>query len=142
MKKVFLLLMAFSNFLIDQEVQKVEVVKNDKQITDLFDELGSNEIKLDLIDIIAYPAFNITYEKIKNPYNSFGASLFVNFSGELNADWVDNFSLTPFYRFYFFNKKDYGGAGFFAEVFQNFHRENLNILYTMKINYQAYLDGK
>ena len=120
MKKVFLLLIAFSNFLIAQEVQKVEVVKNDKQITDLFDELGSNEIKLDLIDIIAYPAFNITYEKIKNPYNSFGASLFINFSGEVNADWVDNFSLTPFYRFYFFNKKDYGGAGFFAEVFSKF----------------------
>ena len=120
MKKVFLLLIAFSNFLIAQEVQKVEVVKNDNQITDLFDELGSNEIKLDLIDIIAYPAFNITYEKIKNPYNSFGASLFINFSGEVNADWVDNFSLTPFYRFYFFNKKDYGGAGFFAEVFSKF----------------------
>jgi hypothetical protein len=120
MKKVFLSLIAFSNFLIAQEVQKVEVVKNDNQITDLFDELGSNEIKLDLIDIIAYPAFNITYEKIKNPYNSFGASLFINFSGEVNADWVDNFSLTPFYRFYFFNKKDYGGAGFFAEVFSKF----------------------
>ena len=30
MKKVFLLLIAFSNFLISQEVQKVEVVKNDK----------------------------------------------------------------------------------------------------------------
>ena len=131
MKKVFLLLIAFSNFLIAQEVQKVEVVKNDNQITDLFDELGSNEIKLDLIDIIAYPAFNITYEKIKNPYNSFGASLFINFSGEVNADWVDNFSLTPFYRFYFFNKKDYGGAGFFAEVFSKFSsgKTEYNIYY-------------
>jgi hypothetical protein len=120
MKKVFLLLLAFSNFLIAQEVQKVEVVRTDDQISNLFDELGTNEIKLDLIDIIAYPAFNITYEKIKNPYNSFGASLFINFSEEVNADWVDNFSLTPFYRFYFFNKKDYGGAGFFAEVFSKF----------------------
>ena len=120
MKKVFLLLIAFSNFLIAQEVQKVEIVRTDDQISNLFDELGTNEIKLDLIDIIAYPAFNITYEKIKNPYNSFGASIFINFSGEVNADWVDNFSLTPFYRFYFFNKKDYGGAGFFAEVFSKF----------------------
>ncbi|MEC8367478.1 MAG: hypothetical protein VXZ50_02240 [Bacteroidota bacterium] len=79
MKKVFLLLLAFSNFLIAQEVQKVEVVRTDDQISNLFDELGTNEIKLHLIDIIAYPAFNITYEKIKNPYNSFGASLFINF---------------------------------------------------------------
>jgi hypothetical protein len=121
MKKVFLLLIAFSNFLIAQEVQKVEIVRTDDQISNLFDELGTNEIKLDLIDIIAYPAFNITYEKIKNPYSSFGASLFLNLSsddGSLN--WTDNFSLTPFYRFYFFNKKDYGGAGFFAEVFSKF----------------------
>ena len=131
MKKVFLLLLAFSNFLIAQEVQKVEVVRTDDQISNLFDELGTNEIKLHLIDIIAYPAFNITYEKIKNPYNSFGASLFINFSEEVNADWVDNFSLTPFYRFYFFNKKDYGGAGFFAEVFSKFSsgKTEYNIYY-------------
>ena len=131
MKKVFLLLLAFSNFLIAQEVQKVEVVRTDDQISNLFDELGTNEIKLDLIDIIAYPAFNVTYEKIKNPYNSFGASLFINFSSEINTDWVDNFSLTPFYRFYFFNKKDYGGAGFFAEVFSKFSsgRTEYNIYY-------------
>ena len=28
--------------------------------------------------------------------------------------------MTPFYRFYFFNKRDYGGAGFFAEIFTKF----------------------
>ena len=108
----------------------------------MFDELGSNEIKLDLIDIIAYPGFNITYEKIKNPYNSFGASLFINFSGEVNADWVDNFSLTPFYRFIFLIKKIMEEQVSLLKFFQNFHRENLNILYTMKINHQAYQDGK
>ena len=131
MKKVFLLVIALSNFLIAQEVQKVEIIKTDDQISNLFDQLGTNEIKLDLIDIIAYPAFDITYEKIKNPYNSFGASLFINFSSEQNSEWVDEFSLTPFYRFYFFNKKDYGGAGFFAEVFSKFSsgRTEYNIYY-------------
>ena len=131
MKKVFLLVIALSNFLIAQEVQKVEIIKTDDQISNLFDQLGTNEIKLDLIDIIAYPAFDITYEKIKNPYNSFGASLFINFSSEQNSEWVDEFSLTPFYRFYFFNKKDFGGAGFFAEVFSKFSsgRTEYNIYY-------------
>jgi len=131
MKKVFLFIIAFSNFLIAQEVQKVEIIKTDDQISNLFDQLGRNEIKLDLIDVIAYPAFDITYEKIKNPYNSFGVSLFINFSSEQNFDWVDKFSLTPFYRFYFFNKKDYGGAGFFAEVFSKFSsgRTEYNIYY-------------
>lgn len=31
--------------------------------------------------------------------------------------WTHHFSVTPFYRFYFFNKKDFGGARFFAELF-------------------------
>ena len=141
MKKYFIL-MAFSNFLIAQEVQKVEVVKNDNQITDLFDELGSNEIKLDLIDIIAYPAFDITYEKIKNPYNSFGASLFINFSSEQNSDLVDKFSLTPYYRFYFLIKKITEEQGFLLKFFQNFNQEELNTIFTMKINLQAFQDGK
>ena len=104
--------------LIAQEVQKVEVVRTDDQISNLFDELGSNEIKLDLIDIIAYPAFDITYERIKDPYSSFGASMYINLNEYQSS--FDQFSLTPFYRFYFFNKKDYGGAGFFAEIFSKF----------------------
>tara|TARA_A100001035_G_scaffold162217_1_gene128302 strand:+ start:659 stop:1285 length:627 start_codon:yes stop_codon:yes gene_type:complete len=134
MKEIFLLIIAFSNLLIAQEVQKVEIIKTDDQISNLFDQLGTNEIKLDLIDIIAYPAFDINYEKIKNPYNSFGASLFINFSSEQNSDWVDKFSLTPYYRFYFFNKKDFGGAGFFAEVFSKFSsgRTEYNIYYEVQ----------
>jgi hypothetical protein len=130
MKKIFLLFTAFSNFLIAQEVQKVEVVRTDDQISNLFDELGTNEIKLDLVDIIAFPAFDITYEKIKNPYSSFGASLFLNLNpddGSLN--WTNQFSLTPFYRFYFFNKEDYGGKGFFAEVFIKFSSYNYDLEY-------------
>ena len=130
MKKIFLLLIAFSNFLIAQEVQKVEVVKNDNQITDLFEELGSNEFKLDLLDLIASTSFDITYERIKDPYSSFGASMYINLNDDnSNLDWVDQFSLTPFYRFYFFNKKDYGGAGFFAEIFSKFSSMKYDVEY-------------
>ena len=105
-----------------QNTQKVEVVKNDNQISELFEELGQNELKLDLIDILSLPAFDITYERIKDPYSSYGVSLFLNVSDNDSAsrNWTDKLSLTPFYRFYFFNKKDYGGAGFFAEVFTKF----------------------
>ena len=105
-----------------QEVQKVEVLKNDNQINELFDELGTNELKLDLLDILSVPAFDITYERIKDPYSSFGASLYLNAgdSDSATRNWNDKVSITPFYRFYFFNKKDYGGAGFFAEIFTKF----------------------
>ena len=114
--------MLFSVSVSSQKVQQVEVVKNDNQISDFFEELGQNELKVDLIDILSLPAFDITYERIKDPYSSFGVSLFLNVGDNDSAsrNWTDKFSLAPFYRFYFFNKRDYGGAGFFAEIFTKF----------------------
>ena len=122
MKNINLLILLFSISVSSQKVQQVEVVKNDNQISDFFEELGQNELKVDLIDILSLPAFDITYERIKDPYSSFGVSLFLNVGDNDSAsrNWTDEFSLTPFYRFYFFNKRDYGGAGFFAEVFTKF----------------------
>ena len=107
MKNIILLILLFSISVNSQKVQQVEVVKNDNQISDLFEELGQNEIKLDLIDILSLPAFDITYERIKDPYSSFGVSLFLNVGDNDSAsrNWTDKFSLAPFYRFYFFNKK-------------------------------------
>ena len=122
MKYITVLILLFSISINSQEVQQVEVVKNDNQISELFEELGQNELKLDLIDILSLPAFDITYERIKDPYSSFGVSMFINAGDNDSAsrNWTDKFSLTPFYRFYFFNKRDYGGAGFFAEIFTKF----------------------
>ena len=85
-----------------QDVKKVEVVKNDSQISDLFEELGSNELKVDLLDLIASKSFDITYEKIRDPYSSYGASVYLNLTDDNSSvNWVDQFSITPFYRFYF-----------------------------------------
>ena len=122
MKNITILILLFSICISSQEVQQVEVLKNDNQITDLFDELGQNELKLDVVDMLGFPAFDINYERIKDPYSSFGVSLFLNVSNNDSAsrNWTDKFTLSPFYRFYFFNKKDYGGAGFFAEIFTKF----------------------
>ena len=122
MRNLIILILFLSNCANSQEVQQVEVLKNDNQISDLFEELGQNELKLDLIDILSLPAFDMTYERIKDPYSSYGISLFFNVGDDYLAsrNWTDKLSLTPFYRFYFFNKKDYGGAGFFAEVFTKF----------------------
>ena len=108
MKNIILLILLFSISVNSQKVQQVEVLKNDNQISDLFEELGQNELKLDLIDILSLPAFDITYERIKDPYSSFGVSLFLNVSDNDSAsrNWTDKFSLAPVYRFYFFNKRD------------------------------------
>ena len=69
MKYITVLILLFSISINSQEVQQVEVVKNDNQISELFEELGQNELKLDLIDILSLPAFDITYERIKDPYS-------------------------------------------------------------------------
>ena len=102
-------------------IEEVRVVKDDKQIDDLFSEIGSNELKLDILDILSQPALQITYEKINDPYSSFGADIFLNFNdNNASRSWSEKFSLNPFYRFYFFNKTDFGGEGYFAEVFMKF----------------------
>lgn len=110
------LLIPFLNFA--QEVQNVRVVRDDAQITELLEELGKHEIKFDVIDLLAYPALDVTYEVITDPYSSYGVNTFINLSNSGTLEgWVQHFSISPFYRFYFFNKKDFGGAGFFAELF-------------------------
>ena len=112
---LFILLFTLS---YSQDVQQVEVIKSDKQVTTLFDELGDSEIKLDVLDLLSLPALNIGYEKINDSYSSYGADIFLNFNdGSASNSWSEKFSLNPFYRFYFLNKTDFGGEGYFAEVF-------------------------
>ena len=128
----FKLLLLFNLAIFSQEeVKKVEIVSTDNQIVELFDKLGDKEIKLDITDLIIFPAFEFTFEKIKDPYSSIGLGLFLNLSdhNSSNRNWSDVVTITPFYRFYFFNKKDYGGAGFFAEIFSKFSFAKQDVLY-------------
>ena len=116
-----LIYILFFNHMFSQDVQQVEVLKNDKQVTELFDEIGDSEIKLDVIDFLTQPALNIGYEIINDSYSSYGAEVFLNFNdNKLSRSWSEKFSLNPFYRFYFLNKTDFGGEGYFAEVFIKF----------------------
>ena len=118
--KYFLLplFILFFTYCYSQDVQQVEVLKNDKQVTELFDEIGDSEIKLDVVDLLSQPALNVGYEIINDSYSSYGADIFLNFNNKnLSPSWSERFSLNPFYRFYFLNKTDFGGEGYFAEVF-------------------------
>ena len=116
-----LIFILFFNHMFSQDVQQVEVLKNDKQVTELFDEIGDSEIKLDVIDFLTQPALNIGYEIINDSYSSYGAEVFFNFNdNNASRSWSEKFSLNPFYRFYFLNKTDFGGEGYFAEVFIKF----------------------
>ena len=101
-----------------QDVQKVEVIKSDRQVSELLDEIGNQELKLDVIDLLTQPALNVGYEKINDAYSSFGADLFLNLNEISSSNsWYEKISVNPFYRFYFLNKTDFGGEGYFAEAF-------------------------
>ncbi len=101
-----------------QDIQQVEVIKSDRQVSELLDEIGNQELKLDVIDLLTRPALNVGYEKINDAYSSFGADLFLNLNDISSSNsWAEKISVNPFYRFYFLNKTDFGGEGYFAEVF-------------------------
>lgn len=119
MKSHFTILCLFLfNITFSQDVQQVEVLKNDKQVEELFDKLGDSEMKLDFIDLLTQPALNIGYEKINDSYSSYGADVYLNLNDISSADsWAEKISLNPFYRFYFLNKTDFGGEGYFVEAF-------------------------
>jgi len=74
-----------------------------------------HEVKLDGIKLIAGSIFETSYEYVKSNNSGFGVSLLVNF--DKDNDYPEDFSITPFYRMYFFNREDYGAKGFFVEGF-------------------------
>ena len=99
-----------------EKVQKVEVVKSDTQIEEFTSSLGKNEIRVDFLDFLVFPALTIAYEKSNNSNSGFGATLFINLD-DGNSLLDDPIILTPYYRFYFLQTEDFGGNGIFAEIF-------------------------
>ena len=82
-----------------------------------------SELSLDVISAITIPALSPRYEYILGRFSGIGADLFISLDG---GDGIDNysdvekFSLTPYYRQYFFSKQDFGARGFYAEGFLKF----------------------
>ena len=116
MKNILLLLFIFSLTSYSQDkIQQVEVVKTDTQIQNFSSEIGQNELRFDFLSLLAYDSFSATYERMNDTSTAYGVSMLINFGedNELN----DNFAVTPYFRIYFLESEDYGGYGFFAEVF-------------------------
>ncbi|MEL7270122.1 MAG: hypothetical protein AAGL34_11145 [Bacteroidota bacterium] len=88
-----------------------------------FVTLKRNELSIDVIAALGIPAFNPRYEYVLGTFSGLGLELFISFDSE--EDFIDysefeNFSLTPYYRQYFFSKEDFGAKGFYAEGFLKF----------------------
>ena len=134
MKYLITLLFIFSLTSYSQDkIQQVEVIETDTQIQNFSSEIGQNELRFDFFSLLAYDSFSATYERMNDTSTAYGVSMLINFGedNELN----DNFAVTPYFRIYFLESEDYGGYGFFAEVFSKFafgefegYLDNTNIL--------------
>jgi len=88
-----------------------------------FSTAKRNELSIDVASAIAIPALNPRYEYILGRYSGVGVDLFVALDGGDEFDSYseyEGFSVTPYYRQYFFSKQDYGAKGFYAEGFLKF----------------------
>lgn len=109
MKKLFILI-CLSSFLtgFSQEI----AIEKPKE-SSIFDR--KHELKIGGIKLLAGTIFEVTYEYIHSKNFTYGSSILANL--EKNSDYPEDFSITPFARFYFQETKEYGAYGFFVEGF-------------------------
>jgi len=74
---------------------------------------NTHEFRIDVLEALAVLNFEIDYEYIISKYSGAGAA--ISYSFDNSSDFDQKFSFTPYYRQYFFNKKEYGARGFFVE---------------------------
>lgn len=85
---------------------------------DAFTNAKRHEVSLDMTAALVIPALQPRYEYILGRYAGVGVDLFLDISNnDTSYSEVEKFSITPFYRQYFFSKEDYGAKGFYAEGF-------------------------
>lgn len=77
-----------------------------------------NEIKLGAIKMLSGTIMETSYERIISNNAGYGGSILINFAP--SNEYIENFSITPFYRMYFQTYEDYGAKGFFVEGFSSF----------------------
>ena len=109
----FLVFFCFCFTVIAQE----EETESEKRLNS-FSDAKRHELSLDVTASLAIPALQPRYEHILGRYAGIGVDLFLALSDdEINYDELEKFSITPFYRQYFFSKEDYGAKGFYGEGF-------------------------
>lgn len=112
MRKIILfILIGLSNLVVAQEVQKE--VKSKKFISD-----RKHEVKLGALKLLSGSILEGTYEYIYSKDFTYGISGLINLDN--GTDYPEDFSITPFARFYFQETKEYGAKGFFVEGFAKY----------------------
>ena len=114
-KKLLLLLFCASSVaMLAQDNEEEE--KGIKNIDD-----RKHELRIDAFEGLAAEVIDISYEYVLGKYSGVGMSVLIGFERE-EFNRYTSLQLTPFYRQYFFNKKEYGARGFYAEGVFNYAR--------------------
>lgn len=92
-----------------------------------------HEVRIGTIKLLTGNSLDLGYERVLDRNRGFGANLLIGFE-DYNSDFNQNFSLSPYYRFYFSKSEEYGAKGMFVEGFADFYTgkkysyEDYNIL--------------
>jgi len=119
MKKIIFIAIALvaSNSMIAQDDDMTDSQKRMEK----FSSVKKHEVSLDVIAGIAGLGFNPRYEYVLGRYSGIGVDLNIGIADDdSEADYRETFSITPYYRQYFFSKEDYGAKGFYGEGFAKF----------------------
>ena len=111
MKKKLLILVfacSISSFVTSQETEQAVQETLSKK----------HELRLGALKLLSAGIFEATYEYVQDSNRGFGATVLINL--DTGNEYIENYSLTPFYRMYFQTKEDYGAKGFFVEGFASF----------------------
>ena len=139
MKNLLTLLFIFSLTSYSQDkIQQVEVVKTNTQIEEFSKQIGQQEFRIDFFDLLVMESLHVGYEKMNDTSTAYGLTMLINLG---DSALNDNFALTPYFRLYFLESEDYGGYGFFAEVFSKLafgETEVYNDNFTNNSIYPAY----
>ncbi len=85
-----------------------------------------HEVKVGAVKLLVGPILEGTYEYVYSNDFTFGSSVLVSFVSD-KTYYAEDFSISPFARFYFQEKKDYGANGFFVEGFLKYSTGKYNI---------------
>jgi hypothetical protein len=104
-------------FCLSVKAQDQQEPTDSEKRLDVFIDAKRHELSLDVGAALAIPAIQPRYEYILGRYSGVGVDLFFDISKDVDYSELEKFSITPFYRQYFFSKEDYGAKGFYAEGF-------------------------
>ncbi|MEG1020583.1 MAG: DUF3575 domain-containing protein [Myroides sp.] len=81
-----------------------------------------NEVRIGAIRLLAGNSLDLGYERIIDRNQSFGANMLIGFGDNDFIGYTEQqFSISPYYRFYFNKSQEYGAKGMFVEGFADFY---------------------